>query len=84
MKTEFAISATKDFVAENGQLFVIVSTMKSDGQFILIPVGLSPSNEFTTNNEEVMSIESHVFFITELNSTLHNDWVKNWSWIDID
>jgi hypothetical protein len=72
MKAELAISATKDFATENGQLFVIESTMKSDGQFILIPVGLSTSNEFTASNDEVMSIDSHVFFITELNSTLHD------------
>jgi hypothetical protein len=47
MKTELAISATKNFVTEDWQLLVIVSTMKSDGQFVLIPVGLSTSNEFT-------------------------------------
>jgi hypothetical protein len=73
MKTELAISATKNFVTEDWQLLVIVSTMKSDGQFVLIPVGLSTSNELTACNDEVTGINGHRFFITELYSTFDND-----------
>jgi hypothetical protein len=73
MKTELAVSAAKNLITENGQLFVIKSTVKSNRQLFLIPVGLSTSNELTTRNDKVMGVDGHIFFVTELNSSLDNN-----------
>lgn len=73
MKTELAVSATENFITENGQLLVIISTVKSDGQLVLISVGFSTCNKLTVGNDKVMGIDGHVLLITELDSTFNND-----------
>lgn len=79
METEFTIPATKDFVTENRQLFVVVTTMESDSEFVLIPVGLGSCNELPSADDEVMGIERCVGFIAELDSAFNDDRVQNWS-----
>lgn len=56
MKTEFTISATKNFISENRKLFVIIPSMKCNGKFMLISVSLCTCNKLTSTNNKVMSI----------------------------
>ena len=84
VKTELAVSASKNFVTKNRKLFVIVITMKSDCKFVLISVGFSTSNELTSNDDKVMSINGHVKLVTELDLAFDDNRIQNWSWGHID
>lgn len=73
METELTVPAAKDFVSENGELFIVVITMESDCKFALISVGLGTGNKLTSDDDEIMSIDCHVDFVAELDFAFHDN-----------
>jgi hypothetical protein len=60
---ELAIHASEDLVAEVGQLLIVVSSVQSNGQLVLVRLVFETCSELAADEDEIVGVDGDVGFV---------------------
>lgn len=70
---EFTVSASDHLISDCWKLLIVVASVKSESELVLIGNLRCAGSELSSIQKEVACIESHVFFVGEEDATAIND-----------
>jgi hypothetical protein len=74
MQVKLTVSASQNFVAKSGKLFVVIVPVESDYQFMLIRFLFCPCLKLALIEYEIVCVQSQVRLISENDLTFfHNN-----------